>query len=107
MFEPFSRSYMVGRLYVTPYDGSSPAMNRGQHESVNEALHADDPLVRIDAPLVMKVDEQHLLVEGDGDIPGHTLAVPGELIDDLRVRNPPERKEVLLAKPDSGLEFMV
>jgi len=101
MFEAFSSGYYLGRLYVEPADTDRAAMNRAQHERVNEQLYAaDDGLSRTDRPLVMKLGEAHLAVDGEENVPQRTLAVPADLLEELSVDNPPTLSEVLLAKRD-------
>jgi hypothetical protein len=106
MFEQFSAGYYLGRLYVEPREGE-PAMCAEQHEQVNEQLYADgEGLTRLDYPLVMKLDENHLAVTGDETVPQNTLAVPPDVLDSARVRNPPTLKEVLLAKADRATQLL-
>lgn len=101
MFEAFSSGYYLGRLYVQPAAGDHAAMNGDQHEQVNEQLYTtDEGLSRTDLPLVMKLEESHITVHGEDDLPGRTLAVPEDVLEDLSVENPPELTEVLLAKRD-------
>ena len=102
MFGPFSTSYYLGRLYVEPSDRDIPAIQRTEHEQVNEQLYGDDGLFRVDAPLVMKLDSGHIPVLGDEEVPSGTLAVPDSVTDD---RLPGER-DVLLAKPDRAAELL-
>jgi hypothetical protein len=101
MFEAFSSGYYLGRLYVQPAAGDRAAMNGDQHEQVNEQLYTtEEGLSRTDLPLVMKLEDAHLTVHGEDDLPGRTLAVPEAVLEDLSVENPPELTEVLLAKRD-------
>ena len=107
MFEEFSSGYYLGRLYVEPYDGDRAMMSRDQHEQVNEQLYATgEGVERLDAPLVMKVDERHVAVHGQDGLPGDTLVLPAELLEDSRVRNPPALKEVLLAKSHRARQLL-
>lgn len=107
MFEEFSSSYYFGRLYVEPFEGDRPAMQRDQHELVNRQLYASgEGLERLDHPLVMKVEHRHFPVLGDEDVPADTLALPEPLIEDLRVRNPPTLRQVLLAKADRAEQLL-
>ncbi|WP_135823917.1 DUF5802 family protein [Halorussus ruber] len=107
MFEEFSSGYYLGRLYVEPYRGEQPAMRREQHERINEQLYASgDGIERLDTPLVMKVDNRHVAVHGDEGVPEGTLALPEDLLDDTRIRNPPTLKEVLLAKADRASQLL-
>lgn len=106
MFEPFSRAYYFGRLYVEPYDGDRPVMHREQHEAVNKQLYATgDGIERLDTPLVMKLGTRHLAVHGEPGIPERTLAVPETMLDE-RVRAPPTLREVLLAKADRAAQLV-
>ncbi|MFB6072069.1 MAG: DUF5802 family protein [Halobacterium sp.] len=99
MFEAFSSGYYLGRLYVEPAPGDRAAINREHHEQVNEQLYTtDEGLSRTDLPLVMKLGEAHLAVDGEDDVPERTLAVPADLLESLDVGNPPTLEEVLLAK---------
>ena len=107
MFADFSRGYYLGRLYVEPHDGERAVIQRDQHEQVNEQLYADDEgLSRLDAPLVMKLDNRHFAVHGDEGVPERTLAVPEHLVADASVRNPPTLREILLAKADRATQLL-
>ena len=97
MFERFSSGYYLGELYVEPHDGDRAAIQRADHERVNEQLYADgEGVERLDAPLVMKLGSGHIPVAGDEGIPSGTLAVPRPLADD----DLPSRRNVLLADAD-------
>jgi len=103
MFEQFSGGYYLGKLYVEPHDGEQAVIHRDDHEAVNEQLYADgDGIERLDAPLVMKVDNTHFPVLGDEGIPSGTLAVPAELLDEAS----PSQREVLLAKANRAMELL-
>lgn len=106
MFEEFSSGYYFGRLYVEPFDGDRALMQREQHERVNERLYASgEGVERLDAPLVMKLDNRHFPVHGEEGIPSDTLAVPEGLVDD-GFRSPPTLREVLLAKEDRATQLL-
>ncbi len=107
MFEVFSRGYYLGRLYVTPSDGDHARMQRHQHEQVNEQLYATgEGLERLDVPLVMKLESKHFPVLGDDDVPADTLAVPEDVLDDTRIRNPPTLREVFLARRERAQQLL-
>ena len=103
MFERFSSGYLLGRLYVEPYDGDRAIIQRADHEQVNERLYASgEGIERLDCPLVMKLDGTHFPVLGDESVPSGTLAVPSDLTDETL----PDRREVFLAKPDRADELL-
>jgi len=108
MFERFSSGYYLGRLYVTPgrREGETAAIARSQHEQVNEQLYADEEVVRTDSPLVMKLENTHFTVAGDESVPEGTLAVPPELVEETRLRNPPDLREVFLAKAERARQLL-
>ena len=107
MFTQFSKGYYLGRLYVEPHDGEHAVMRRDQHERVNQELYATgEGVERLDSPLVMKLDQQHISVHGDDGVPEGTLAIPGDLLESTSVENPPELKEVLLAKADRAAQLL-
>lgn len=107
MFEPFSRSYYVGRLLVEPHDGEHAAMRRDQHELVNEQLYATgDGVERLDHPLVMKVDQQHFAVHGEDGLPENTLVLPRSRITERDVDSLPAPREVLLAKAEKAGQLL-
>lgn len=107
MFEEFSRGYYLGRLYVEPHDGDLAVMHEGQHEEVNEQLYAtDEPIERLDRPLVMKIGSTHVPVLGKAGVPADTLALPSNRLDDAGVSNPPSLREVLLAKADRAAQLL-
>lgn len=106
-FEKFSSNYFVGEMYVQPYSDDVAAVNRAEHEQINEELYNDEhSIVRTDNPVVMKVETTHFAVHGDEDIPTQTLCVPEETMDDVSIRHPPERKAVFLATPDANLHYL-
>ncbi|WP_458209699.1 DUF5802 family protein [Haladaptatus sp. NG-SE-30] len=101
MFETFSSGYYLGRLYVEPHEGDYAVMSQDDHERVNQALYSTgEGVERLDWPLVMKIDQQHFSVHAGESLPDRTLAVPDSLLENTRIENPPELKEVLLAKAD-------
>ncbi|MFB6129419.1 MAG: DUF5802 family protein [Salinigranum sp.] len=103
MFEQFSSGYYLGRLYVEPYDGDRAAMQRAEHEQVNEQLYASgEGVERVDYPLVMKLEGTHFPVLGDDDVPSGTLLVPSHLADETL----PDLREVFLAKADRAGELL-
>lgn len=107
MFEVFSRSYYLGRLYVTPTDGGRAVMDRRQHELINKEVYATgEGVERLDAPLVMKLESGHFAVHGDDGVPANTLAVPELLLERSDLRNPPTLKEVLLARRDRARQLL-
>lgn len=107
MFEVFSRSYYLGRLYVTPTDGTHALMHEAQHEHINEAVYTTgEGVERLDAPLVMKLESQHFPVHGDETVPTNTLALPESMLDDTDIRNPPSLREVLLARRERAEQLL-
>ncbi len=107
MFEVFSRSYYLGRLYVTPTDGDRALMHDAQHERINEEVYATgDGLERLDTPLVMKLESQHFPVHGAADVPTNTLALPESMLDGTEVRNPPSLREVFLARRERARQLL-
>ena len=107
MFEPFSRAYYMGRLYIEPSGGEQTTMCRRQHEQLNEQLYTTgDGLERLDMPLVIKVGDRHLPVHGEEGVPADTLLIPERLLEGSVVRNPPALREVLLAKGDRASQLL-
>jgi hypothetical protein len=92
MFEDFSSGYYLGRMYVEPHDSERPVMQDDEFETVSRGVYDEEK------PLVMKIGNQHLVVDGDGGVPSGTLGVPEDVADGLRLGNPPSVKDVLLAK---------
>ena len=107
MFEAFSGSYYLGRLYVTPTSGDHARMERTQHERINEAVYATgDGVERLDTPLVMKLETGHFPVHGDETVPTNTLAIPESLLEGTRIRNPPTLREVFLARRERAEQLL-
>ncbi|WP_254862096.1 DUF5802 family protein [Halovivax gelatinilyticus] len=107
MFERFSKSYYLGRLYVTPAEDDRVTMDHAQHERVNEQLYATgEGAERLDTPLVMKLDGQHFPVHGNDSIPANTLAVPEPVLENTEIDNPPELASVLLANRDRARQLL-
>lgn len=96
MFEPFSRGYYLGRLYVEPGNGARAAMCRDQLVALDRQLHdASDPTTDgTGGPLVMRVGQRHYRVHGADTVAEGCLEIPRaqtELED-------PAPRPVLLAK---------
>ncbi|WIV68503.1 DUF5802 family protein [Natrialbaceae archaeon AArc-T1-2] len=107
MFEVFSRSYYLGRLYVTPSDEECARMHSEQHERVNEQLYATgEGVERLDTPLVMKLESRHFPVFGGEDVPANTLEIPEPMLEETDVRNPPTLQEVLLARRERAEQLL-
>lgn len=107
MFEVFSRSYYLGRLYVTPTGGDHALMHSDQHERINEEVYATgDGLERLDAPLVMKLETSHFPVHGADAVPANTLALPESMLEGTDVRNPPSLREVFLARRERARQLL-
>ena len=108
MFEPFSRGYYMGRLYVEPSPDEHTTMCKRQHERLNKQLYATgEGVERVDMPLVVKLGDRHLPVHGEEGVPADTLSVPEAVLDEASVRNPPTLREVLLAKGDRASQLLV
>lgn len=101
MFEPFSSSYYLGRLYLEPYAGAQAVIHEEHHEQVENQLYED-----YSGPLVMKIGTTHVPVHGAEDVPGGTVAVPEETLSAAGVDNPPTLSEVLLAKADRAAQLL-
>ncbi|GAB7094768.1 DUF5802 family protein [Halolamina litorea] len=102
MFEQFSSGYYLGVLYVEPGEERA-ALNVEDHEAVNRQLYgASEGIERLDSPLVMKLDGTHFPVRGAEDVPAGTLTVPEPLVDD----GLPDRREVLLARPERAGQLL-
>jgi len=107
MFEVFSRSYYLGRLYVTPTDGDHALMHSEQHERLNEEVYASgEGLEPLDTPLVMKLESRHFAVHGGENVPTNTLALPESMLEGTDVRNPPSLREVFLARRDRARQLL-
>lgn len=107
MFEVFSRSYYLGRLYVTPTDRDRALMHSEQHERINAEVYATgDGLEPLDSPLVMKLESRHFPVHGDESVPANTLALPESLLEGTDVRNPPSLREVFLARRERARQLL-
>lgn len=107
MFEEFSRGYYLGRLYVEPYDGPQAVMQSEQHERANEQIYATgEGIERLDNPLVVKLGETHLPVHAAADVPLDTLGIPGSLLEDSKIDDPPTLTEVLLAKAERANQLL-
>jgi hypothetical protein len=107
MFEPFSRGYLLGRLFVEPHDGDTPVIHEEQHAAMNRRLYADgDGVERLDFPLVMKLEETHFPVLGEDDVPADTLGLPSAYLDEVDRCDLADTCEVLLAKPGRAKQLL-
>lgn len=116
MFEQFSSGYYLGRLYVQAHDGSRAVLRESHHRRVRKQLygsmsHSKGPATespnrteRDEQLLVMRLQRQHFVVDGDDDVPEQTLAVPREWLGDRP--DPLEPREVFLAKADRAQQLL-
>ncbi|MFC6764319.1 DUF5802 family protein [Natrinema soli] len=107
MFKEFSAGYYIGQLYVEPYDGNHVVMDCDQHVEANKQVYATDKgLERLDHPLVMKVDQQHVPVFADDDVPTDTLNLPDKVLEATQVDQPPTLKSVFIAKAERAAQLL-
>lgn len=107
MFEEFSDSYYIGRLFVTPADADPPRMQEAQVHRINDEIIAtEDRVIDLDRPLVMKLGQRHFPVHADREIPVDTLVLPASLLDEAPVDNPPAVCGVLLATGDRAEQLL-
>ena len=107
MFEPFSNSYYIGRMFVTPTDTDRPRIQQANLEWINEEfIAAEESLTRLDQPLVMKLGSRHFPVHGDKEVPEGTLAMPDDYLRSTDVENPPSVCSVLLAKGERAKQLL-
>ena len=116
MFEQFSSGYYLGRLYVQAHDGPRAVLRESHHRRVRKQLygsisHSEGPQTespdrteRDEQLLVMRLQQQHFVVDGDDDVPEQTLAVPREWLADRP--DPLEPREVFLAKADRAQQLL-
>lgn len=107
MFEAFSESYYIGRLYVTPTEATPPRMQEAQVHRINDEFIADeDAIVDLDQPLVMKLGARHFPVHADREVPADTLVLPESLLEEVPVDNPPTVCGVLLATGERARQLL-
>ncbi|WP_181686259.1 DUF5802 family protein [Halorhabdus salina] len=106
MFEQFSRSYYLGRMYVQPSETPTAAMCGKQYRRVHRQLYRDTEPAADELPLVMKLGSRHFPVTGAQSVPADTLAVPPAVLADAAVENPPTLREVLLASEDRADQLL-
>ncbi|MFP4632714.1 MAG: DUF5802 family protein [Halobacteriales archaeon] len=97
MFEEFTRGYYLGRMYVEPHDAPGPVMHDEDYHELRRSLYDD-----ADLPLVFKLGNHHLPVEGDESVPSMTLGLPDEVAESVELERPPQLENVLLAKRDAA-----
>lgn len=128
MFERFSSSYYLGRLYVQPSTDKRTTLCRAQYERVHGALYEDNTSTNTtgasaddtnaggataagsdavsERPLVMKLDTAHLPVCPATNVPADTLAVPPAVLEETSIRHPPTLSEVFLATADRAAQLL-
>lgn len=107
MFEEFSRGYYLGRLYVEPGESETTLMCRDQHDHISQQLYEEDGATGpSERPLVVKLGSCHLAVHPEEGVPADTLSVPGDVLAETRVYNPPALREVLLAKAERAAQLL-
>lgn len=107
MLEAYSAAYYLGRVAVEPGDGEHAVLERGQHRQAAATVYAfGEGIERLDLPLVVKFEGQHLPVFGSDTVPVGMLAVPDDVLEASRVENPPSLTEILVAKAERAVQLL-
>lgn len=96
LVEEFNNGYYLTEVYVEPTKGNIAVVNEENYRDIQYELY---PAGEHGKEIMFKIEEEYVSVEPDRGAPNRTLQLPNTLIDDLRVRNPPKRKQVLIPKP--------
>lgn len=107
MFEAYSAGYYLGHFFVEPHRADYALMELDRHQDANTQVYAaDEGINRLDNPLVVKLDNQHLPVLGAPGIPHDTLAVPEVVLETSQIDDPPTLKDILIAKAEWASQLL-
>lgn len=93
MMEEFSSGYYLRTYWVSStMNSSSPSINETEYERISEYGYED-------TPIIMKIGNRNIVVDGDENVPVQTLSVGLEFKDETDLERLPTKKEVLIPKP--------
>lgn len=93
--EDWNSGYWLSEFHVESVKDESPSINRQTYQSLQYEIH---PTGEPDDVMV-KIEERHYEVAPADSTPIGVLELPRDEIEELRIRNPPERRPVLVVKP--------
>lgn len=105
MLEKFSSQYYIGRMYIEPQreqDAEYGHIGQAAYDAIRDAIYGG---TLTEPPLVMKVDNKHILLKPSDDVPQDTVQIAQETIDDSSITNPPSLEEVFFPTKEAIKQF--
>lgn len=94
MLEKLSSQYYIGRMYVEPLvqpDTEYGLIRQDAYDKISRELYGETLL---EPPLVIKIENKHILLKPDVDVPQHTAQIARKTLEDMNIKNPPSLEEV-------------
>jgi len=100
MFEESSAGYYVCRLSIERSDREHAVVDREYHDAVTDRVYTTGAgRERVERPIFVKVNDVLFPVFAAG-VPPETLVVPDDLLEAIRIDDPPTVTELLVAKEE-------
>lgn len=100
MIEPFSAAYYLASMNVEEYNGDAVVMSHDMHEEISAEIYG----MSYPVPLVVKINEVHTVVLGEGGLPAETLAIPSEVIE-MFTDDVPAQHDVYIAVKERAAQI--
>lgn len=106
MFDEFFAGYDVCRLSIERSDGEHAVVDREYHDAATERIYTTGVgAQRVDRPVFVKVGDVLFPVFA-ADVPPETLVVPDDLLEAIRIDDPPTVTELRVAKGDRAATLL-
>lgn len=93
MMQEFSSGYYLRTYWISSMmNSSSPTINETEYESISDYGYED-------TPIIMKIGDYNIVVEGCENVPVQTLSVGLEFKNKTDIERLPTDKQVLIPKP--------
>jgi hypothetical protein len=96
--EPWNDAYWLTELYVQPTQEEVARINKDSYLTLQYELYPEGER-KDDKSVMIRIEDQYYTLSPDVDIPTGTLDVPQSDLEELRMRNPPERRPVFVVEP--------
>lgn len=97
--ERWNNAYLLTELYIQPTKDEIVRINEDSYLTLQYELYPEGER-KDDKNIMVRVEDRYFDLEPDANTPTGVLDVPRDTVEDeLRIRNAPERKPVLVVEP--------
>lgn len=104
MLEQLSSQYYIGRVYIEPLyaDEEYGQLNNGDYTKIKQQIYGKTIQ---QPPLMMKLENQHLLLKPSESVPKDTIQISEEAIEQSTLTSVPSLEEVFFPTKEAVEKF--